>query len=123
MRLLADENVPLPSIFALRTAGMDVAAATEDAAGASDREVLARAQREGRVLLTFDRDFGEHVFREGASGEPGVIYCRFIPTTPLETAEVLVRLAVETGIAFEGHFTVIDRDQVRRRRLPGRITP
>lgn len=123
MRLLADENVPLPSIFALRTAGMDVAAATEDAAGASDREVLARAQREGRVLLTFDRDFGEHVFREGASGEPGVIYCRFIPITPLETAEVLVRLAVETGIAFEGHFTVIDRDQVRRRRLPGRTTP
>lgn len=93
MRLLADENVPLPSIFALRTAGMDVAAATEDAAGASDR------------------------------GEPGVIYCRFIPTTPLETAEVLVRRAVETGIAFEGHFTVIDRDQVRRRRLPGRTTP
>ncbi|QJR36517.1 DUF5615 family PIN-like protein [Gemmatimonas groenlandica] len=55
MRLLADENVPLPSIFALRTAGMDVAAATEDAPGASDREVLARARREGRVLLTFDQ--------------------------------------------------------------------
>ena len=55
MRLLADENVPLPSIFALRTAGMDVAAATEDAAGASDREVLARAQRENRLSLLSPR--------------------------------------------------------------------
>ena len=117
MRLLADENVPLPSIYALREGGMDVAAVTEDAAGASDPEVLALAERQGRVLLTFDRDFGELVFRRGATGEPGVIYCRFVPRTPTELAELVLRLERETSVRFEGKFTVLDRDKVRQRPL------
>ena len=71
MRLLADENVPLPSIYALRSAGMEFAAVTEDAAGAGDHDVLALAERQGRVLLTFDRDFGELVFRRKATGRAG----------------------------------------------------
>lgn len=120
MRLLADENVPLPSVWVLRAAGLDVAAVAEDAPGAEDGDVLARAAREGRLLLTFDRDFGELVFRRGAAGEPGVIYCRFVPRTPTEAGELLVRLAREPGVSFEGQFTVVDRDHVRRRRLPPR---
>jgi len=58
MRLLADENIPRASIQALRVGGHDVLAASETMARALDREVLARAGAEGRVLVTFDRDFG-----------------------------------------------------------------
>ena len=118
MRLLADENVPLPSVQRLRSAGIDIIAVAEDGAGSADVDVLRRAQDEGRILLTFDRDFGELVFWRGLSGQPGVIYCRFVPRSPTETAELLLSLAEATGGAFEGHFTVIDRDQVRRRPLP-----
>ena len=118
MRLLADENVPLPSIHLLRAAGVDVAAVTLDAAGASDRDVLQRAEREDRILVTFDRDFGEIVFRLGASGQPGVIYCRFVPDTPIEFGELLLRMVRESGATFHGYFTVIHRDHVRRRALP-----
>lgn len=120
MRLLADENVPLPSVRVLRDAGFDVAAVAEDAPGARDSDVLARAEDERRLLVTFDRDFGELVFRRGATGEPGIIYCRFVPHTPTEAGELLVRLAREPGVSFEGQFTVVDRDHVRRRRLPPR---
>lgn len=118
MRLLADENVPLPSVDALRGAGHDVAAITREAPGSTDPVVLERAHREGRLLLTFDRDFGELVFRRGVSGEPGVIYLRLVPRTPTEPAEVLLALVHERGLAFEGRFTVVDRDHVRQRRLP-----
>lgn len=58
-RFLADENVPLPSIRVLREAGWDVEAVAEFAAGAPDFTVLAHATERGRVLITFDRGFGE----------------------------------------------------------------
>ena len=58
MRLLADENVPLATVERLRRAGHDVATILEAGAGASDLEVLGRARREARVVLTFDVDFG-----------------------------------------------------------------
>lgn len=56
-RLLADENVPAPAVAALRQAGHDVAWLLEDAPGTPDSGVLARAQQEHRVLITFDKDF------------------------------------------------------------------
>jgi hypothetical protein len=48
----------------------------EDAPGTPDREVLARAQREGRALVTFDKDFGELAFRVGLAASAGVILFR-----------------------------------------------
>jgi predicted nuclease of predicted toxin-antitoxin system len=35
--------------------------------------VFALARAEGRVLLTFDKDFGELAFRRGLQAAPGVI--------------------------------------------------
>ena len=66
MLLLADENIPHASIQALRDAGQDVLSASEVMARALDREVLARAEAEGRVLVTFDRDFGALAFKRGS---------------------------------------------------------
>jgi predicted nuclease of predicted toxin-antitoxin system len=56
MRLLADENFPLPTIEALREAGHDVTWARIDP-GASDSKLLEAAESEGRILLTLDKDF------------------------------------------------------------------
>ena len=43
MRLLADENIPIASVMALRIAGHDVYSASESEAGAFDEVLLARA--------------------------------------------------------------------------------
>ena len=79
MRLLADENIPSHTIRALRAAGHDVFAAAEAQAGAADRVLLQRAAAEARVLLTFDRDFGELAVREPTLTPPGVVLLRFVP--------------------------------------------
>ena len=119
MRLLADENVPLPSVVALRAAGHDVAAGAEDAAGAPDADVLARARREGRVLLTLDRDFGELLFRQGgAAAPPGVVYFRDVPPDPGHVAAVLLALAARPGLELAGRFTVVAERAVRQRPMP-----
>ena len=75
MRLLADENIPLASIQALRAAGHDVLATSGAMTRALDREVLARAGAEGRVLVTFDRDFGTLAFKRGVSAPAGIVCC------------------------------------------------
>jgi predicted nuclease of predicted toxin-antitoxin system len=62
-RFLADENFPLPRVRLLRTAGYDVASIVEDAPGTADVAIMARAVAEGRILLTFDRDYGEIAYR------------------------------------------------------------
>lgn len=63
MRFLANENFPLPSIILLRQGGYDVASMTEDSPGMEDSEVLTRASDEQRIILTFDRDYGELIYR------------------------------------------------------------
>ena len=63
MRLCANENIPEDCVLRLRQAQHDVLWIREAAPGSSDLEVLARALREDRLLITFDKDFGELVFR------------------------------------------------------------
>jgi len=79
-RLLADEDVPGAVVAALRQQGHDVAWIAEDASGSPDPEVLARAQRENRVVVTFDKDFGELAFRRGLAASVGVVLFRIRST-------------------------------------------
>ena len=62
MLLLADENTP-ETDRALRSAGHDVYSATESSPGAADVSHVERAIRDDRLILTFDRDFGELAVR------------------------------------------------------------
>ena len=76
MRFLADESCDFAGVRARRADGHAVKAVGEVAAGASDEKVIATAIREGAVLLTADKDFGQLVFAERrATG--GVIFIRF----------------------------------------------
>jgi len=117
MRFLADENIPMRSVQRLRAHGCDMRWVSEVCSGAPDRQVMALARRESRLLLTFDRDFGQLVFRHGYEPPPGIVYLRFIPACPEEVADLVIRL-VEERIVLTGMFTVCDRDCVRQRPLP-----
>lgn len=116
--ILADENVPFVSVTELRSAGLDVRSASEDMPGYTDSAILGLARSEGRLLLTFDRDFGELIFRHGHEPPPAVVYLRFVPATPEEPALVFQSLLSHDEIELEGRFTVATREQVRQRPLP-----
>jgi len=118
MRFLANENFPLLSVRLLRQADLEVASVTEDSPGIEDSEVLDRAADEERVILTFDRDYGELIYRLRLRSPRGVIYWRFRPHTPEEPASILLNLLQIEGLQFEERFTVVDRDRIRQRPLP-----
>jgi predicted nuclease of predicted toxin-antitoxin system len=82
MRLLANENVPGDAVTALRRQGYDVVWIWEDSPGVSDIQVLARAHKEDRILITFDKDFGELAFRYGLPATCGIILFRIVTSSP-----------------------------------------
>lgn len=115
MRFLADENFPGDAVAVLRAGGHDVVWMCESAPGASDERVLALARSVGRVLLTFDKDFGELAWRAGLPPSCGVVLFR-LPTLPASVGAVLAaRLAERDDWA--GHFSVIEPGRVRMRKL------
>jgi predicted nuclease of predicted toxin-antitoxin system len=116
MRFLADENFPGLSVLSLRSAGHDVAWIGEDMPGAPDQLVLQRATREARVLLTFDKDFGEIARASRLSGPSGVVLFRI----PMPRVTDLQRHVVDVILAREdwpGHFSVVEPGRVRMRSL------
>jgi predicted nuclease of predicted toxin-antitoxin system len=65
MRLLANENFPLKSAHILKDAGFDIQVVGVEFAGITDQEVMAIAIQEERTIITFDRHYGELIFRHG----------------------------------------------------------
>ena len=82
MRFLADENVPGPVVAGLRARGHDVFWIKESMPGADDPALLDLAQREQRVVVTADTDFGELAFRSGLPAQCGVVLIRLDWTDP-----------------------------------------
>ncbi|MCS7305047.1 MAG: DUF5615 family PIN-like protein [Thermoguttaceae bacterium] len=115
MRFLADENFPLASVNILRQAGYDTAAIIQDSPGLKDAEVLGRAVQEQRILLSFDRCYGELIYRWKKPAPIGIVYFRFIPRTPEEPGELLLRLLKQSAISLEGKLTILEHGRVRQR--------
>ena len=76
MRFLANENFPGAAVAAL---------------GASDPDVLAWAAREQRILLTFDKDFGELAQRSALPTTCGVVLLRLPMPKPVDPLDILAR--------------------------------
>jgi predicted nuclease of predicted toxin-antitoxin system len=60
---LANENVPPEIIAPLRAAGIDITAIAELERGARGERVVEIARSQRRTLISFDKDFGELVYR------------------------------------------------------------
>lgn len=112
MKFLANENLPAKSIRILRQRGFEIASIAEVGAGLRDEEVLRIAQKEGRILLTFDKDFGELVFKKGGEAR-GIILLRFAPRSPEYIAKRIERLLKAKEITFDGQFVVVTESRIR----------
>jgi predicted nuclease of predicted toxin-antitoxin system len=87
--------------------------------GAPDGYVLKRAAMAGRILLTFDKDYGELAHRSGVTLLPaGIVLIR---TPAPRTREDCRNLALAIGARddWAGYFTVVEAGRIRRRRLGG----
>jgi predicted nuclease of predicted toxin-antitoxin system len=117
LRLLADETFPAMAVDALRNRGHDVVWVRTDAPGSSDRDVLVLAVSDGRILITFDKDFGELAFRSHLPAASGIVLFRIPMLSPAYVAHVAV-VALESRADWAGRFSVIEENRVRMTPLP-----
>jgi predicted nuclease of predicted toxin-antitoxin system len=116
-KFLANENVPGEVVKAARQAGHDLEWIKEAAAGADDDSVLTSSLAKGRVLVAFDKDFGEMAFRQGKDASCGVILLR----PRLSDPDYLVRFTLAVlaqQVNWEGHFCVAQAGKLRVTALP-----
>jgi predicted nuclease of predicted toxin-antitoxin system len=117
VRILADENFPGDAVVALRQRGHDVSWVHSNAPGSCDTEVIARAQAENRVLVTFDKDFGELAFRSRLPASCGIVLFRISMSSPSAVARAAVA-ALESRTNWADHFAVVEDDRIRMTPLP-----
>jgi len=125
MKLLVDENAPRTIIEALRNYGYDLLWIREYRRGIADEEIVRLSVSENRIILTFDKDFGELIYRKTKSSvseanrvrmnTPGVILAR-IPNNQI-CKERILEFLKEQGNKLRGYFTVLTENRTRRRRL------
>ena len=112
---LANENFPRPSILLLRAEGFSVESIQENHQGASDEFVFRYAIEKTLIILTFDRDYGELVFRYAQDNPPPVVYFRNKGRSPRAAGELLLKLIKEDLLEITNAFTVIEEKNIRQR--------
>lgn len=118
-RFVIDENMP-PAIAAmLRNEGHDAIAIARYAPRTPDRDIMALAVRDNRILATFDTDFGDLIYRWGFPAPQAVVLFRLISTPESEKPRVVVRALMEER-DWVGYFWVVTDTAIRSRPLPAR---
>lgn len=118
MRILANENFPLDAVVSLRGDGHDVLWVRSESPGISDLEVLDRARRDDRLLVTFDKDFGELAFHSQLPVTTGIILAA---TSSAQLAK-FVSAVLKSREDWRGNFAVVDNFRIRIRPLPSSKT-
>ena len=114
MRIFLDENMARGVARALSAAGHDVISAAGFASGADDQEIWAIARRENRVLITFDKDFGDLTRSFGVTPTSGVILLRVPAMKSANLGAFLVK-TIASRSDWIGSYCVIEPNRVRIR--------
>lgn len=110
---LADENIPFYVVKQLRKEGFKIISVVEEFAGSSDEKILEISSRKKWVIITFDKDFGDLIYKEKSDKPAGIILLRVAPKSPAFILQVLKWLLLEKKLSFEGNFVVVNKDKVR----------
>ncbi|MFN8559692.1 MAG: DUF5615 family PIN-like protein [Dehalococcoidia bacterium] len=114
---MLDENIPGDVVAAFRALGYDVVWVRQAMPGAGDTAILARAQREKRIVVTFDKDFGELAYRANLPASSGVILLRLRLRSAADAVHRIVAIITARN-DWPGHFSVVDERRIRMTPLP-----
>jgi len=112
MKFLADENIPLKVVKRLREDGLDITSIAEIQIGMNDEDIAKLSEKEKAILITFDKDFGEIIFRKSIKPY-GLILLRIPPRSVDYIYNFLKWLLIESKIEFEDKLVVVREDKIR----------
>jgi predicted nuclease of predicted toxin-antitoxin system len=115
MKFLANENFPLASTKYLKNKGFDIISVGTHFQGITDKEVIELAEKESRTILTFDRDYGELIFKYGNKPSQGVIYLRLVDYKPKDPGKIIETIVSIKNFVTLKKLTVFDGETLRQR--------
>ncbi len=115
IKLLADEHFPLDSTRFLQKTGYDIKAVILEMPAASDPEIIALATEEGRIIVTYDSDYGELIFKYHARPPKGVIYLRNVDEDERSPGEIVHAILSMEGFDTTNRLTVVSGNVWRQR--------
>lgn len=99
----------------MRRHKFEVKSIQEDNPGISDEEVIEIALRLNLIILTFDSDYGELIFRYSKKNPPAVIFFREKGNAPEFADLSLISLLNNPHIDLLKSFSVVETNNVRQR--------
>ncbi len=105
MKFLADENIPLKVV---KRHGLDIISVAEIQIGMNDEDIAKLSEKEGAIIITFDKDFGEIIFRRSIKSY-GLILLRIPPKSVDYIYSFLKWILTESKIEFERKLVVVRR--------------
>ncbi len=122
MRFLIDENMPGTLVRLLRERGHDVLSVKESLRGWGDQAILARAQKDLRLIVTQDKDFGCLAFSARLPASCGIILFRPRVSDP-DQIPMRMLSVLENRPDWEGMFAVVTENRIRIRPLSAAVHP
>jgi len=116
VRFKTDENLPEETSVILRHAGYDAHSVRDEAlTGASDQDLMARADAENRILVTLDLDFAD--IRAYSPGEhAGIIVFRLHSQANPIVLEYVERVLLTLSARDRrGELWIVERNRIRFR--------
>lgn len=99
----------------LREKGYSIRSIQEDCPGINDNGVIKMACDLNLIILTFDRDYGELIFKYAKENPPAVVFFREKGNTPDFAGTALMTLLQNKNIQLSDAFTVIEANSLRQR--------
>jgi predicted nuclease of predicted toxin-antitoxin system len=122
MDLLVNENVSGTVIRELRQRGHNVLSVKESMRAERDEVILARAERERRIVVTHDKDFGELAVRWRLPASCGVILFR-LANSDSDADNNRILETLESRADWAGHFSVVTDTRIRMRPMTVEPSP
>ena len=116
IKFLVDNSSGKKLANALKKQKYDVVYAGDNLPNAEDEEILDLAEKQDRVLITNDKDFGELIFRQRKSSN-GVILLRLKNDFPDYRIKILLTLIKKLRTKLKKKFIVASEDKFRMKKL------
>ncbi|MDE2887589.1 MAG: DUF5615 family PIN-like protein [Gemmatimonadota bacterium] len=117
MRFKLDENLPIELADLFSKAGHDaVTVLDQDLGGARDPDLASVCRREGRAIVTFDKDFAD-IRTYPPSSYPGFVVLRLESQARDHVLEIGRRLLSSmSDITLDGQLWIVEDSRIRVRR-------
>ena len=112
LKFLADVNIEKLIVDELKTLGYDTIWIADENPYLDDMNIFKIAQKENRILLTNDKDFGEIVFRQKLISS-GIVLFRIKGQDTREKIKLLKKVLISHKDRITKHFVVIAKEKVR----------